>query len=196
MVSLNNEKTALVYSEKYLLHNPGPRHPEVPLRLRVIMRDLKKNGMLDNKNCLLFDPKPVGNEDLELVHKKNYINKILDFCRLGGGLLDREDTIVSKDSCDVALLAAGGTIDAVDHVMNGKVKNAFALVRPPGHHAGPDYSMGFCVLNNIALAASHLVNKFDLSRVLILDIDAHHGNGTQDIFYKRDDILFISIINV
>ena len=107
--------------------------------------------------------------------------------------MDREDTMVSPESYDVALLAAGGTVKAVDLVMAGKCRNAFAFVRPPGHHAGPNYPMGFCVFNNVAVAAAHLLEKFSLDRVLILDVDAHHGNGTQDIFYRSGRVLYVSL---
>jgi len=108
-------------------------------------------------------------------------------------MLDKEDTVVSPESYEVALLAAGGTLKAADLVMAGKFRNAFAFVRPPGHHAGPGYSMGFCVFNNIAVAAAHLLEKFSLDRVLILDIDAHHGNGTQEIFYRSNKVLYVSL---
>jgi len=130
---------------------------------------------------------------LELIHDIDYIQRIQQFCSCGGGLLDQEDTVVSSESYDVARLAAGGTVKAADLVMTGKYRNAFAFVRPPGHHAGPYYSMGFCVFNNIAVAAAHLLENFSLDRVLILDIDAHHGNGTQEIFYRSNKVLYVSL---
>ena len=185
--------TAVVYSKKYLSHKTGPRHPESPSRLRVIMRELNKSGILENKNCTLIEPEAISVEDLQLVHKLDHIQLIKQFCSCGGGLLDKEDTVVSSRSYDVARLAAGGTVKAADLVMEGKYRNAFALVRPPGHHAGPDYPMGFCVFNNAALAAAHLQKKFGLERILILDIDAHHGNGTQDIFSRSSKVLYVSL---
>jgi len=186
-------KTAILYSSKYLGHKTGPRHPEVPSRLRVILRELNKSGILENENCSIVEPETVKRKNLELVHDSDYVQQIRQFCICGGGLLDVMDTIVSSESYNVALLAAGGTVKATDLVMNGEYKNAFALVRPPGHHAGPDYPMGFCIFNNVAVAASHLLENYNLNRVAILDIDAHHGNGTQDIFYRNSKVLYVSI---
>jgi len=186
-------ETAVVYSPKYLRHKTGPRHPESPSRLRVIMRELKKSGILENERCSLVEPEIASIKDLELIHDIDYIQRIQQFCSCGGGLLDQEDTVVSSESYDVARLAAGGTVKAADLVMTGKYRNAFAFVRPPGHHAGPYYSMGFCVFNNIAVAAAHLLENFSLDRVLILDIDAHHGNGTQEIFYRSNKVLYVSL---
>ncbi|MCW4015323.1 MAG: histone deacetylase [Candidatus Bathyarchaeota archaeon] len=186
-------KTAIVYSPKYLHHKTGPQHPEVPSRLRVIMRELNKSGILENENCSLVEPESATNTDLELIHDISYIQQIKQVCDCGGGLLDREDTVVSPKSYEVARLAAGGAVKAVDLVMTKHYTNGFAFVRPPGHHAGPDYPMGFCVFNNVAVAAAHLLEKFSLDRILILDIDAHHGNGTQEIFYKSNKVLYISL---
>jgi acetoin utilization deacetylase AcuC-like enzyme len=186
-------ETAVVYSPKYLRHKTGLRHPESPSRLRVIMRELKKSGILENGRCSLIEPKIAGINDLELAHDIDYIQRIRQFCSCGGGLLDQGDTVVSPESYEVALLAAGGTVKAVDLVMVGKFRNAFAFVRPPGHHAGPCYPMGFCVFNNVAVATAHLLKSFSLDRVLILDIDAHHGNGTQEIFYRSNKVLYVSL---
>ena len=196
LLCVGNKKmtqTAVIYSPKYLRHKTGPEHPEVPSRLRVIMRELKKSGILDSENCSLVEPEPVCIADLERVHSRKYINGISKFCSYGGGLLDKEDTVVCRESYDVALLAAGAAVQAADLVMSGGCRNAFAFVRPPGHHAGPDYPMGFCVFNNVAVAASRLIENFGLERVLILDLDAHHGNGTQDIFYKCNKVLYVSL---
>jgi len=157
------------------------------------MRELNKSGILENERCSLVEPEIASIKDLELIHDINYIQRIQQFCSCGGGLLDQEDTVVSSESYDVARLAAGGTLKAADLVMTGKYRNAFAFVRPPGHHAGPCYSMGFCVFNNIAVAAAHLLENFSLDRVLILDIDAHHGNGTQEIFYRSNKVLYVSL---
>jgi len=186
-------ETAVVYSPKYLRHKTGPRHPESPSRLRVIMRELNKSGILENERCSLVEPEIASINDLELIHDSDYIQRIRQFCRCGGGVLDQGDTVVSSESYEVARLAAGGTVKAADLVMTGKYRNAFAFVRPPGHHAGPCYSMGFCVFNNVAVAAAHLLENFSLDRVLILDIDAHHGNGTQEIFYRSNRVLYVSL---
>ncbi|HER54557.1 MAG TPA: histone deacetylase [Candidatus Bathyarchaeota archaeon] len=186
-------KTVLVYSPKYLLHKTGPDHPEVPSRLRVIKRELKKSGILENKNCLLVEPEPASIDDLKLVHDVGYIHAIKQVCSNGGGMLDKEDTVVCSESYEIARLAVGGVLKAVALVMNKKCNNGFAFVRPPGHHAGSNYPMGFCVFNNVAIAAAHLLNNYNLERVLILDIDVHHGNGTQEIFYNNKKVLYISI---
>jgi acetoin utilization deacetylase AcuC-like enzyme len=132
-------------------------------------------------------------EDLELVHERDYIKLVEKACVSGGGILDLGDTVVSPKSCEAATLAVGALIDAVNLVLDGKAKNAFALVRPPGHHAGPYYALGFCLFNNVAVAASYLLRRRNLERVLILDIDAHHGNGTQEIFYNSNKVLYISL---
>ncbi len=184
--------TAIVYSDDYLLHKTGHKHPESPARLRVIMRELQKSGILTNENVSVVEPQPIKQPQLTRVHTQDYVRFIKNFCIQGGGSLD-EDTEASTQSYEVALLAAGGAVHAVDLVMAGKYRNAFAFVRPPGHHAGPNYAMGFCLFNNVAVAASELVHKYNLKRVLILDIDAHHGNGTHDIFYETNKVLFISM---
>jgi len=186
-------KTAVVFTPKYLDHKTGLGHPESPARLRVIMRKLNKSGLLETGKCFLVEPEPASVEDVELVHESDYIHLVQRVCASGGGLLDLGDTVVSSESFEVALLAVGGAMKAVDLVMAGKFRNAFALVRPPGHHAGPYYALGFCIFNNAAIAAVHLLRHFNLDRVLILDVDAHHGNGTQEIFYDSDKVLYISL---
>ncbi len=183
--------TAVIFSSKCLKHNPGIDHPESPTRLKTIMKELKR--WLKTERCTLIEPKPASLQDLKLVHKPNYIQLVKRRCLLGKGALNSGDTIVCKESYDAAIMAAGGALTAVNLVMEGKFQNAFALVRPPGHHAGPDHAMGFCIFNNAALAATHLLQSFNLTRVAILDIDAHHGNGTQSIFYNTRNVLYISL---
>jgi len=186
-------KTAVFYSQKYLDHDAGPGHPESPNRLRVIIKELKRSGLLETGKCSLMDPKPASVEDVELVHEPDYVKLVQRCCASGGGTLDLGDTVVCPKSFETALLAVGGAVEAVDVVMEGKAQNAFALVRPPGHHAGPYYALGFCLFNNVAIAAAHLISHFGLDRVLILDIDAHHGNGTQEIFYDTHKVLYASL---
>jgi acetoin utilization deacetylase AcuC-like enzyme len=132
-------------------------------------------------------------EDVELVHGTEYIRLVEAVCKSGGGLLDLGDTQVSPESFEVALHAVGGTLKAVNLVMENKFRNAFVLARPPGHHASKYRACGFCLFNNVAIAAKHLLERSNLRRILILDIDAHHGNGTQEIFYGTDKVLFISL---
>jgi len=185
--------TAIYYSPKFLEHDPGPDHPETPSRLRVIVDELSRSGLLKSRKCAYVEPKPAKREDLELVHETDYVELVDKTCAAGGGVLDLGDTVVSPKSFEAATLAVGASIDAVNAVVRKKAKNAFALVRPPGHHAGAYYSLGFCLFNNVAVAASFLLNHLSFSRVLILDIDAHHGNGTQEMFYNTDKVLYISL---
>jgi acetoin utilization deacetylase AcuC-like enzyme len=159
----------------------------------MIMKELERSGLLQTGKCSLVKPDAVSSEEVKLVHESDYIQLVKRVCASGGGLLDLGDTVVSPESFEVALLAAGGALKAVELVMDGKFRNAFALVRPPGHHAGPYYALGFCIFNNAAIAAAHLLHSFNLGRVLILDVDAHHGNGTQEIFYDDDKVLYISL---
>jgi len=187
------KKTAVMFTPKYLNHKTGVGHPESPARLRVIMKELNRSGLLKTGKCSLVEPEPASVEEVELVHESDYIQLVKDICASGGGLLDLGDTVVSPESFDVALFAVGGAVKAVDLVMAGKFQNAFAPVRPPGHHAGPYYAMGFCIFNNAAIATAHLLRNFNLDRVLILDVDAHHGNGTQEIFYDNDKVLYLSL---
>ncbi|UCE29333.1 MAG: histone deacetylase [Candidatus Bathyarchaeota archaeon] len=187
------KKTAVVYSRKYLGHDPGPNHPDVPERLEAIMKELKNSSLLNTGKCSLVKPDLANIEDLKLVHELNYIQLVKRCCASEGGLLDIGDTVVCPRSFEVALLAAGGAMKAVDLVAAKTYQNAFAFVRPPGHHAGSYYAMGFCIFNNVAIAASRLLQDYNFDRVLILDVDAHHGNGTQDIFYDTSDVLYMSL---
>ena len=186
-------RTAVLYTPKYLNHNPGPNHPESPKRLEAIMEELNRSGLLETGKCSLIEPKRARIDDLKLVHESDYIQLVEGYCASGGGLLDLGDTTVSPKSFETALFAVGGALEAVSLVMDERFENAFALVRPPGHHAGPYYAMGFCLFNNIAVAATHLLKEYRLDRVLIVDIDAHHGNGTQEIFYDTNKVLYISL---
>jgi len=187
------KKTAVVFTPKYLNHKTGIGHPESPARLRVIMKELKRSGLLETGKCSLIEPEAASIEEIKLVHESDYIQLVKRVCASGGGLLDLGDTMVSPESFEVALFAAGGALKAVDLVMARKFRNAFALVRPPGHHAGPYYALGFCIFNSAAIATTHLLRDFSLDRVLILDVDAHHGNGTQEIFYGSKKVLYISL---
>lgn len=185
--------TAIYYSPTFLEHNPGPDHPETPQRLKAITSELGRSGLLKSGKCAYIQPKPARSEDLALVHETDYIELVKKTCASGGGVIDLGDTVVGPKSCAVATLAAGALVDAVNIVASRKIKNAFALVRPPGHHAGAYYALGFCLFNNVAIGASYLLNRLSFNRVLIVDIDAHHGNGTQEIFYGTDRVLYISL---
>ena len=185
-------RTTIIFTPKYYEHNTGFGHPETSKRLKVIMKELRL-ALTDVEKCKLVEPTLARLEDLELVHAPDHIQLVKRVCEQGGGLLDIGDTVASPESYTVARYAVGGALRAVDLVLSKKVRNAFALVRPPGHHAGPYYAAGFCIFNNVAVAASHLIKRHNFERVLILDIDAHHGNGTQEIFYETKKILYISL---
>jgi len=188
------EKTAIVYSKKFLNHNTGCGHPESPRRLQAIIDAIKEYGLLKQERCTLIAPEKVSDENLESVHSKRYIKYVKEICESGGGVIDVEtETVVSRESFEIAQLAAGGVIKAIDKVMSQEFHNGFILARPPGHHAGPDYGIGFCIFNNVAIGAQYLLNNYSLERVLILDVDSHHGNGTQHIFYDTKKVLYMSL---
>ena len=186
-------RTAVVFSPIYYQHNPGRSHPESAKRLAAIVSELKKNKLSRGKNWQFVEPEKARIKDVALVHDPEYIKLVEAVCKSGGGLLDSGDTVASPESFNVALYAVGGTLKAVKLVMEKRFENAFALVRPPGHHAEKFRAFGFCVFNNIAIAARFLLKKFGLKRILILDIDAHHGNGTQEVFYETNKVLYISL---
>ena len=186
-------KTAIVFSPKYYEHNPGSDHPESALRLRSIINELEKGELAKSRKWQFVQPEKASLEDVELVHCTEYIRLIEAVCRHGGGILDSGDTVASSKSFETALYAVGGTLKAVNLVMEKKFENAFALARPPGHHAGAFRACGFCIFNNVAIAAKHLLKRYGLKRIVILDIDAHHGNGTQEAFYHTDQVLYISL---
>jgi acetoin utilization deacetylase AcuC-like enzyme len=188
------KSTAIIYSPRYLSHATGPNHPESPRRLETIIKGIDESGILEAGNLSLVSPRYASLKELELVHSSDYIKYVRQLSKSGGGILDKEtETIVSKESFDIARLAVGGVLKAAETIMKREFQNAFVLLRPPGHHAGPDYGLGFCIFNNVAVAASQLQRSFGLERILILDIDSHHGNGTQEIFYSTDKVLYISL---
>ncbi len=181
--------TDLITSERFLLHETAG-HPERPERLVAILQRLRAEGLLAGR--AVVEPEPASVETVALIHDSAYIASVEAFARMGGGWID-PDTFVCPASYDVALLAVGAAVAAVDRVLDGRVARAFALVRPPGHHAEPSRAMGFCLFNNIAVAAQHALSHRGLARVAILDWDVHHGNGTQAAFYETDSVLFVSI---
>jgi len=181
-------KAGLVYDPIYLEHDTGD-HVENSQRLVATMSYLKETGIKEKLSCL--PPRPATVEELAMIHTPEYISYVKSKAEKGGGWLD-PDTVMSPKSYEAALYAAGGLMVAVEAVMKGEADNAFALVRPPGHHAIHDRAMGFCIFNNIALAAKFALSKFSLNRVLIADFDVHHGNGTQDAFYADPKVLYFS----
>jgi len=181
-------KAGLVYDPIYLEHDTGD-HVENARRLVTALSYLKETGIKEKLTCL--PPRPALLEELEMIHAPEYISYVKSKAEKGGGWLD-PDTVVCPRSYEVALYAAGGLLVAVEAVVEGEVENAFALVRPPGHHAIYNRAMGFCIFNNMAIAAKFALSKFNLSRILIVDFDVHHGNGTQDAFYTDPKVLYFS----
>jgi acetoin utilization deacetylase AcuC-like enzyme len=180
--------TAYVYHPLHLAHKLRG-HPESPERLERVMDILSREGMLDQ--LVALEPIQATDKGIELVHSPAHRLRVKDVAARGGGYLD-PDTYVTERSYEAALLAAGGVSTAVRAVLEGKVDNAFCLVRPPGHHATPDRGMGFCLFNNVAVAARVAQEEGKLERVMIVDFDVHHGNGTQDIFYQDPSVLYFS----
>jgi acetoin utilization deacetylase AcuC-like enzyme len=172
----------------YLDHLAGPRHPERPERLSAVLNGAARAGV--DEALVAVDPQPASREDVERVHPAAYLDRIEGICRMGGGRLD-PDTYASAGSWTAALLAAGAGLTAVRDLQAGRGDAAFCAVRPPGHHASSNESMGFCFVNNVAVVAASLAAQGE--RVLVFDYDAHHGNGTNDIFYADPRVLFVSI---
>jgi acetoin utilization deacetylase AcuC-like enzyme len=178
-------RTGIIYHQDYLKHDTG-LHPENKVRLISIVSHLKKTGMLDKLE--LIKPRRAELNELQYIHHRDYIDKVRRSSEIELQL--DPDTILSKDSYEVAMLAAGGAITAVDAVLD-TIDSSFALVRPPGHHAMPGHGMGFCIFNNVAIAARH-AQKRGMKHVLIVDWDVHHGNGTQWAFYDDPSVLYFS----
>ncbi|MBI5416591.1 histone deacetylase [Candidatus Poribacteria bacterium] len=184
-----NHITALIYTPYYLEHNTG-HHPENSKRLQVIIDELKKRALYDK--LLHLEPYKATEQDLALAHDPDYAKEVWKKCAQKVSNLDM-DTVICEDSYNVALMAVGGVMRAVDIVAKGEICNAFCAIRPPGHHAETSRGMGFCLFNNIAIGARYAQKKYNLKKILIIDWDAHHGNGTQEIFYNDPSVLYFSI---
>jgi len=182
-------KTGLITSDTYQNHNTGDGHPEKIDRVTSVIDNFKR---LDNKNLIWKKPSKFDRSILEVTHNSDYINFVeKSFPKKGLSFLDG-DTIISPGSKEATSDAVGSIIAAIDGVQNKEFKNAFCAVRPPGHHAEKNKAMGFCIYNNVAVGANYLINKYKLKKVAIIDFDVHHGNGTQDIFYNNEKVLYIS----
>ena len=182
-------KTGLIISDTYQNHNTGDGHPEKIDRVTVVIDNFKK---LDNKKLIWKKPNKFEISFLIKTHTSNYIDQVnKSFPKKGYNFLDG-DTIVSPGSKDASKDAVGSIITAIDGVQNKEFKNAFCAVRPPGHHAEKEKAMGFCIFNNVAVGANYLIEKYKYNKIAIIDFDVHHGNGTQDIFYDNEKVLFIS----
>ena len=183
--------TGFVYDPIYLEHKTGSGHPERPERLTAIVGHLKKQGLLANLTGI--KPRPAALEWLTTVHSAAYVERVKRSCQQKTPYFDTRDVAVSAQSYEAACAAAGGVLAAVDAVMAGKIRNAFCAVRPPGHHALRERAMGFCLFNNVAIAARYLQKKHKLARILIIDWDVHHGNGTQAMFYDDPTVFYFGI---
>lgn len=198
------KKTGLVYDDRFLEHDTGkgllymPEHPVIEgdlhvenhIRIERTKKLLQKTGLLQQLHVM--EPRPADLEEILTCHNQEYVDQVKSTCNNGGGLVG-PFTPVSESSYEIALLSAGGVLTAIDAVMTGEVDHAFALIRPPGHHAISSTGVGFCIFNNTAIGANYARNKYGLERVMILDWDVHHGNGIQDMFYGDPGILYVSL---
>lgn len=174
----------------YEEHQTGYGHPERPERLPVAMKALGDSGLLET--CQVRSPRDASLREIGLVHSERYMEQVKNLAESGGGHLDM-DTALSEKSYAAALKAAGALVESVDGVVSGEYKTTFCMVRPPGHHALPGRGMGFCLFNNVAIGARYSLAKKGLGRAMIVDWDAHHGNGTQEVFYEDPNVLYVSI---
>ena len=182
-------KTGLITSDTYLNHNTGEGHPEKIDRVTAVIDNFKK---LDNKNLIWKKPTEFDQSFLINTHSLEYINQVTSsFPTKGLTFLDG-DTVVSPGSKEATKDAVGSIITAIEGVQNEEFKNAFCAVRPPGHHAEKEKAMGFCIYNNVAVGANYLIEKYKYNKIAIIDFDVHHGNGTQNIFYNNEKVLYIS----
>lgn len=181
--------TGIVVDERYLRHDPGAYHPESSQRLEAIYEMLEASEM--RSAFTRITPRMALVEEIAMIHRSSYIARVAATTGKKSTTLD-PDTVASSDSYEVSLLAAGGLLSAVDAIMTGTVRNAFALIRPPGHHAESNRSAGFCLFNNVAIAAAYARATYGLRRILIVDWDLHHGNGTQHAFYENPEVLYFS----
>jgi acetoin utilization deacetylase AcuC-like enzyme len=173
--------------ERFREHDTGPGHPERPARIDAAHEGVLAHGLAEL--LLPLSPREATEEELLRVHAPAHLRRVERFCELGGGHLDA-DTVVGYRSAELARLASGGALDAVEALRNGAASGAFIAVRPPGHHATAERAMGFCLYNHVAVVAAALVERGE--RVAVVDFDAHHGNGTQDIFYESSEVFYVS----
>ncbi|MCG6930465.1 MAG: histone deacetylase [Desulfofustis sp.] len=183
--------TGFVFDERYLLHKTFNGHPECAERLLSIIGGLSTAGLLEK--LMLIKAEPADQRWIEAVHNIRYIMKFEEACLWGLPDFDHADNSICRDTYEVAQLAVGGVLKAIDAVMQGEVTNAFCAVRPPGHHAEVNQALGFCYFNNVAIGARYLQRQYGVDKVCIIDFDVHHGNGTQHIFDTDNTVFYYSI---
>lgn len=188
--SSTRQPSALVADAVFKEHDTGPQHPERPARFDAVMERLTASKVYPALKRV--GTRAATEDEIALCHRRDYIRTVKQDVASGADALSTGDTTISARSLDVALEAVGGVLNAVDAVMKGDVRNAFCAVRPPGHHATPTRGMGFCLFNNVAIAARYAQKRYGAERVLIADWDVHHGNGTQDCFFDDGSVLFMS----
>jgi len=185
------KRTGFVYDDRFLLHDTGGYHPESPERLKAIYQRLSESGLLDK--LTLITAEKANQRWIEAIHNIHYIMRFDEACISGINEFEHPDNAICRETYDIAFLAVGGVLRAIDMVMRGEIDNAFCAVRPPGHHAEVDKPMGFCYFNNVAIGARYVQKEYDIQRVAIIDFDVHHGNGTQHIFDRDPSVLYYSI---
>src|SRR3984893_18225501 len=193
--------TALIYDPIFLEHITPENHPDRPERLQVAMNVLEALNWLERDGLVLLAPRAASEDELAAVHERDYIHEAEEAARKAAEIhaVGRRNTqrfatttYVSARSYEAAIKAAGAPLTALDAMMKGEIDNAYCLVRPPGHHALPESAMGFCIFNNVAVAARYAIDHYGLERVMIIDYDVHHGNGTQEMFYDDPRVLYFS----
>jgi acetoin utilization deacetylase AcuC-like enzyme len=184
--------TDIVYHDVFVKHLLSPGHPESPERLKSALVFLESRGLLGDPDVNLFAPSRSGLDHIMSVHSREYLEMLRKTSESGGGFF-RLDTSSNEYTYEAAIMAANGSVETVERMQNNIIQNAYILCRPPGHHAESERAFGFCFINNIAVAANYLVETEGLSRVMIVDYDAHHGNGTQNTFYSTNKILYIGL---
>jgi acetoin utilization deacetylase AcuC-like enzyme len=185
------KRLGILHDDRFKLHDTGAGHPETASRIDAVGAGLEQSDVLPAVTRI--EPEPIDLALLEARHDRDYIERFRRACEAGERIIDVPDSAICPESYEIALLAAGGTVAAARRVATGEIDRAFCAVRPPGHHAERNRSMGFCMFNNVALAADVVRGECGLERILILDWDVHHGNGTQHAFYADPSVLYISL---